>query len=227
MHKRLPYLNAYRHILHLRPPNYFKNIFEVGVFKGGSAIFLHQFFEPTLLACVDVTKKPILALDRYIQEQNVKNIRVHLGQNQADQDGLQRVIETDFQSPIDLVIDDASHLYAETKATFEAVFPRLRNGGVYVIEDWGWAHAKRPEGQPAYAPAEKSMVPLLTELLILQASRPNTIEDIHIPFYGLLYLVRGQAPLETPFKLPDAPQRVSVVEAAPPAPRRRSWPWSK
>ena len=38
--------------------------------------------------------------------------------------------------PLDLVIDDASHLYGPTMASFEVLFPRLRPGGLYVIEDW-------------------------------------------------------------------------------------------
>jgi hypothetical protein len=39
---------------------------------------------------------------------------------------------------VDLVIDDASHLYPFTKGSFETLFPRLRPGGLYIIEDWSW-----------------------------------------------------------------------------------------
>ena len=39
-----------------------------------------------------------------------------------------------------MVFDDASQWYAETKASFNAIFPFLRSGGYYIIEDWGWAH---------------------------------------------------------------------------------------
>ena len=42
--------------------------------------------------------------------------------------------------PVDLVIDDASHRYPETVASFEVLFPRLRTGGLYVIEDWTAEH---------------------------------------------------------------------------------------
>jgi hypothetical protein len=40
------------------------------------------------------------------------------------------------QDPLDLVIDDASHLYGPSLATFETLFPALREGGLYVLEDW-------------------------------------------------------------------------------------------
>ena len=41
-------------------------------------------------------------------------------------------------APPDLIIDDASHLYSETKTSFETLFPQLRPGGLYIIEDWSW-----------------------------------------------------------------------------------------
>lgn len=37
--------------------------------------------------------------------------------------------------PLDLIIDDGSHLYPDYTATAEVLFERLRAGGVYVIED--------------------------------------------------------------------------------------------
>jgi hypothetical protein len=52
--------------------------------------------------------------------------------------------------PLDLVVDDCSHLYEPTRASFNELFPRLRPGGAYVIEDWVWAHtpldSEHPEG---------------------------------------------------------------------------------
>ena len=40
----------------------------------------------------------------------------------------------------DLIVDDASHLYRPTLASFEVLYPRLRPGGTYVIEDWAGDH---------------------------------------------------------------------------------------
>jgi len=36
---------------------------------------------------------------------------------------------------IDLIIDDGSHLNEHVITTFELLFPKLKNGGIYVIED--------------------------------------------------------------------------------------------
>lgn len=37
----------------------------------------------------------------------------------------------------DIVIDDCSHIAGPTRTAFEALFPHVRPGGFYVIEDWG------------------------------------------------------------------------------------------
>jgi cephalosporin hydroxylase len=37
--------------------------------------------------------------------------------------------------PFDIVIDDGSHRSEHVIASFEALFPHLRDGGVYVVED--------------------------------------------------------------------------------------------
>ena len=37
--------------------------------------------------------------------------------------------------PIDLVIDDASHIDEATLASFEVIFPRLKAGGLFIIRD--------------------------------------------------------------------------------------------
>ena len=37
--------------------------------------------------------------------------------------------------PADIVIDDGGHTMAQQIATFEEMFPAVRNGGVYLVED--------------------------------------------------------------------------------------------
>jgi methyltransferase family protein len=50
---------------------------------------------------------------------------------------------------VDLFVDDGSHLLAPTKRCFLTLFPKLRPGGWYCIEDWGagyWESFGGPEG---------------------------------------------------------------------------------
>jgi len=53
--------------------------------------------------------------------------------NKADLAALTQICGQAFAGePIDLIVEDASHFYAETRAAFRALFPRLRPGGVYI-----------------------------------------------------------------------------------------------
>lgn len=65
-------------------------------------------------------------------------VTCHWGTDQADVAKLRTIVAADLRGQLDLVIDDASHQYAPTKASFEALFPLIRPGGLYVIEDWSW-----------------------------------------------------------------------------------------
>jgi hypothetical protein len=67
--------------------------------------------------------------------------------NQSDAITLGREISAMFPDGVDLVIDDASHLGALSHETFKAVFPFLKSGGAYFIEDWGTGYwSEWPDG---------------------------------------------------------------------------------
>ena len=71
-------------------------------------------------------------------------MHIHDDVDQADRAGSPRSSSEAFgDQPLDLVIDDCSHLYEATRASFNELFPRLRPGGLYWIEDWPWAHEKQ------------------------------------------------------------------------------------
>lgn len=71
--------------------------------------------------------------------------------SQDDQEQLSSLIQTLWgaEAELDLVTDDASHLYRPSTATFDALFPRIKEGGFYAIEDWGWPHWPGFETPPA------------------------------------------------------------------------------
>jgi len=54
---------------------------------------------------------------------------------------------------IDVVIDDCSHLAEPTRLAFDTLFPHVRPGGFYVVEDWGtgywpsWPDGKLPQSR--------------------------------------------------------------------------------
>lgn len=114
------------------------NILEVGIFRGGSTLLFSKYFSRSRILGVDVQDPPAEFYDEIARAGLSDRVRVALV-SQADPPGVATAIDSYFGGePLDLVIDDASHLYFETRSTFETVFgPYLRPGGSYVIEDWG------------------------------------------------------------------------------------------
>jgi hypothetical protein len=82
-----------------------------------------EFFPHARIFGIDVHDKSGVEEER---------IRVFRG-SQDDPAFLGRVVEA--TGPPDIVIDDGSHLNAHVIASFEALFPRLREGGIYAVED--------------------------------------------------------------------------------------------
>ncbi|MEE9414330.1 MAG: class I SAM-dependent methyltransferase [Acidimicrobiales bacterium] len=119
-----------------------KRILELGVFTGGSLAM--SGLAPTLdkVVGIELETRPLKSLEDFISANHLsETIQPYLGVDQADRHTLDRIMETEFSGqPLDLVIDDASHLLEPTRLSFEALFPRLRSGGVYIIEDWAAGH---------------------------------------------------------------------------------------
>lgn len=113
-------------------------IVELGVFRGGSTAYFAQRCAPRALIAFERSPERIDPLDRFIAARHLQDtVQVHHGVDQADRATVARLVDAALgDDPIDLVIDDASHRYGPTVASFEVLFPRLRPGGLYVIEDW-------------------------------------------------------------------------------------------
>jgi hypothetical protein len=74
------------------------------------------------------------------------SIRPHYGVDQDDAGRVRQIVRDELgDEPIDLVIDDASHLLGPSRSSFDVLFPMLRPGGLFVLEDWNCQH-KRAHG---------------------------------------------------------------------------------
>ena len=117
-----------------------RRIFELGIFNGGSVALNALLVDPELLVAVDISEQRIEALDRLVERHALESrVRLHYGTDQADRHRIAAIADTEGGGePYDLVIDDASHWLDETRTSFETLFPRVRPGGLFVIEDWNW-----------------------------------------------------------------------------------------
>lgn len=159
-------------------------ILELGIFKGGSMVFNDLAYAPARIAAIEYTDTPQEALAAYIRNHGKEDvIRPYYGINQSDREAMEKVLSTEFpERDIDMVVDDASHLYDETRTAFNICFPYLSPGGLYIIEDWGWAHWSGDFWQKdnPYFGSRPAMSNLLIELFMLAASRPDWIDSVQV-----------------------------------------------
>lgn len=199
-----PLIDQYERFWSTRPAFQARNIFELGLWDGGSIAFWFELFQPRKHVGIDFAARGDSAyFQRYITSRGLRQrIATYWSVDQADAAQLREIVRREFDGPIDLVIDDASHLYGPTKASFEALFPLLRPGGLYVIEDWAWAHWK--EFHTANHPwaTERALTDLIVELVAAAGSSAALISSISI-FQGFTVIERGPVVLPTtePFAL--------------------------
>ena len=116
-----------------------RNIMELGIFRGGSTAFLQLVAKPERLLALELSSDKLDLLDRFIEtDGRHKTVRVEYGVDQANTP-LVRALKNDHLGParsIDLVFDDASHLLGPTRTSFETLFPYIRPGGSFIIEDY-------------------------------------------------------------------------------------------
>ena len=180
-----------------------RNIVEVGVYEGGSAAMLWQMCRPRRLVGIELVPAPSDAVDRFVEQRGADGLRVHWETDQADIPRVLEIVDQELgDEPIDFVLDDGSHLYAQTRHSFEALFPCVRPGGTYLIEDWGWAHWQGSPWQDPDGPFgdEPAMSNLIFELVMLAATRPDIVSRVDVCFHHV-EVVRGPAVLDAPIVL--------------------------
>jgi predicted O-methyltransferase YrrM len=129
------------------------NWLELGIAEGGSTALFALWAEPNRFVAVDVEAERLAALDEFIAARGLGDaLRPFYGIDQADGGRLARLVAEELGGVVDIVIDDASHHYEPTLASFQALFPALRPGGLYVIEDWRSDHRFRDALAPMQDP---------------------------------------------------------------------------
>jgi predicted O-methyltransferase YrrM len=183
----------------LRDSDKIEYIVDLGIYKGGSVALNALLFKPLKLVGIEYMKEPVQPLENFIINRNLQQQVInYYGINQADSKRLKQIIDREFAgTPIDLVVDDASHQYVETRASFETLFPMLRPGGIYIVEDWGWAHWAGDEWQQGkhFSLRSPSLTNLSIELSMLCASRPDLLESVHIE-HSMIVIRRGNGVFE-------------------------------
>lgn len=196
--KPRPLVERYAALLaDLRP----QHVFELGVRMGGSTMFFAELARPRRLVAIDrdPLTEVIARIEAHASIAGLPDVVRTLGDvDQADRRRLAEIVENEFAgSPLDLVLDDCSHLYEPTRASFNELFPRLRPGGLYVIEDWEWAHPSLDSEDPERVlyPDEVPMTRLLFEIVLAIPSVPGLIADFSLDQRAAV-ITRGDAEVD-------------------------------
>lgn len=99
-------------------------LLEIGVWRGASLRMWRDYFPRGRIVGLDVN--PDAAREAG------ERIEVVVG-DQADTELLARIVEG--AGPFDVVIDDGSHRIEHQRPTLEFLWPHVKPGGVYVVED--------------------------------------------------------------------------------------------
>lgn len=100
-------------------------LLEIGIAAGHSAQMWRKYFTTGQIYAIDLT----LELNQYSKTEGLTLVQG----DQTNIDFLKKINEQ--YGPFDIIIDDASHIGEYTKITFDCLFPLLKNGGYYVVED--------------------------------------------------------------------------------------------
>jgi hypothetical protein len=152
-----------------------RRIIELGIYLGGSTAMLAALADPVAMLALDLDPTRVPALDTFLAAQDLaRRVRCEYGVDQSDRTRVSALADEVFGSePVDFVLDDASHQLELTRTSFEILFPRVRPGGLYVIEDWAWGHGghlDRPDANPLSI--------LLYELAVTMPVEPGLLASV-------------------------------------------------
>lgn len=192
-YKIKPLIDQYEQFWARRPAFSPAHVVELGIWDGGGAAFWFEMLQPRKLVALDLsTRGDSQYFRRYVTDRNLAGrLNTHWGVNQADRARLRTLIADEFPAPLDLVIDDASHIYEPTKASFEVLFPFLRPGGLYVLEDWAWAHWSEFQGPGSPYAGLREPTRLIWDLVEAVGTSAAAIANLSV-FQGFAVVERGQ-----------------------------------
>jgi len=177
-------------------------VLEFGVYHGGNMLLMHKGFGASKVVGVDLRPQETALMEYVRQAELTDNVVPHFYTSQADRASVTKIIEEDFSGQeIDVVIDDATHDFSLTREAFNIAFPYLKPGGLYVIEDWGWAHWRDAPWQSTLCIDQPALSNLVFELVMACTSSREIIARVDVSPYLVAVRKGGATPERAGFDL--------------------------
>lgn len=103
----------------------FLSVLEIGVAQGQSIKMWTDYFTKAIIHGADI------APASKVCESYSDRVKFHL----IDQRSEAQLKSLEQFSPFDLIVDDGDHFWMEQILTFNTLFPYVRSGGIYIVED--------------------------------------------------------------------------------------------
>lgn len=132
-HKDKQTLEAYQWVFqHYPNPT---SIFEVGLKNGGSLVLWKEQFPECKVSGIEIDCRQISdAAKKVLSDSGI----VYLDGDVQDSNKLLSFCKS--LGDIDLIIDDGQHNLETLRASFKSLYPILKSGGLFIIEDWQSLH---------------------------------------------------------------------------------------
>lgn len=189
--KNRPLIDFYTDYFNSSSP---EKVLELGFFQGGMPLFISDVTESEKIVAIDrlSATEELIGL---IKKKNLSNrIKLYGNVFQNDTYNISKIISAEFNNyPLDIIIDDCSHEYEDTKKCFEHIFGFLRIGGKYFIENWGWLHWPGYPWQTRESPfcGQTAMTTFITELMMVLASKSGVVSKVEVVNKSLVIVTRG------------------------------------
>lgn len=112
----------------------FTSMLEIGVAQGQSLKMWCDYFPNAIIHGADIS------LASKVCESYSPRIKFHL----VDQGDAASLKNLEPLGPFDLVVDDGNHYWHEQILTFNTLFPFLKRGGLYIVEDTATSYDGKP-----------------------------------------------------------------------------------
>lgn len=110
-------------------------LFEIGIWHGDSIRMWNEYNPELEIHAMDI-------------DQNIYNFfngsekaNIHIG-NQSDENHLLKIL-SEVDNDFDFVVDDGSHQYNDILNSFKVIFPKMKKGSIYFIEDLHAPYAQK------------------------------------------------------------------------------------
>jgi hypothetical protein len=204
-----------------------RRMLEIGIWDGGSTVFWYEHLQPERLVAIDLSdREDSPYFRRYVTARGLEGrVLTRWRTDQSDRAALRQIVERDLGGGLDLVIDDGSHLDAPTRASFEALFPLLPPGGLYVVEDWAWEHWPDFQDPGHVWAGEESLAAFACDLVAAAGSSKTLFRSVAV-YEGFVAVERGDGGEDLhDFRLADhvrrRPWRAGTAALTPAAARAK------